>query len=52
MDIEVSRKIREEFENGRNYYRYSGSMIHIPADTAYHPSPEYLEWHNINVYRG
>jgi putative restriction endonuclease len=52
MKVEVSRRIKEEFENGRDYYRLQGSTIHLPADTANHPSRDYLEWHNSNIYRG
>lgn len=52
MKVEVSRRIKEEFENGRDYYRLQGSTIHVPADPTYRPSREYLEWHNSNIYRG
>jgi putative restriction endonuclease len=52
MVLEVSRKIREEFENGRDYYRLSGTTIRLPANPINRPLPKYLEWHNLNVYRG
>jgi len=52
MEVEVSRKIKEEYENGRDYYRLHGSSIRIPAGPGQSPSREYLEWHNTNVYRG
>jgi putative restriction endonuclease len=52
MKVEVSRRIKEEFENGRDYYRLQGSPIRLPADPANHPSLDYLEWHNSNIYRG
>jgi len=52
MIIEVSRKIKEEFENGRDYYRHDGDKIRVPADIANRPSIDFLEWHNENVYRG
>lgn len=52
MIVEVSRKIKEEFENGRDYYRLHGNIIRLPADSINHPSRDYLEWHNANVYRG
>ncbi len=52
MNVEISRWIKEEYENGRDYYRYHGGFIHFPDDIASRPSPEYLEWHNANVYRG
>lgn len=52
MTVEVSRKIKEEFENGRDYYRLHGSTIRLPANPINRPSREYLEWHNANAYRG
>ncbi|MFC2051269.1 HNH endonuclease [Chloroflexota bacterium] len=52
MKLEVSRKIKEEFENGRDYYRLHGNTIRVPADPRNHPAREYLEWHNSNIYRG
>ena len=51
MNVEVSRRIKEEFENGRDYYRLHGSIIRLPADLTKHPSREYLDWHNLNIYR-
>ncbi|MFC2003122.1 HNH endonuclease [Chloroflexota bacterium] len=52
MKVEVSRRIKEEFENGRDYYRLQGSTIRVPADPVNRPSREYLDWHNSNIYRG
>jgi len=50
--VEVSRRIKEEFENGRDYYRLHGNPIRVPAHPMNRPSAEYLEWHNVHVYRG
>lgn len=50
--IEVSGKIKEEFENGRDYYRFHGNKIRLPKSLIDRPSPEYLEWHNANIYKG
>lgn len=52
MRFEVSRKIKEEYENGRDYYRLHGGVVHVPANPINRPSREYLEWHNTTVYRG
>ena len=52
LALEVSRRIREEFENGRDYYRLHGNLIRSPANPLHRPSVEYLQWHNQNVYRG
>ena len=50
--VEVSRRIREEFENGRDYYKLEGSEIFLPNKLEDRPSREHLSWHNENVYRG
>ena len=52
LNVEVSKCIREEFENGRDYYRMHGGQIRLPAKPFHSPSVEYIKWHNENVYRG
>jgi putative restriction endonuclease len=51
MQFEVSRKIKEEFENGRDYYSLQGRSIRLPANPLYHPDRRFLEWHNDNKFR-
>jgi putative restriction endonuclease len=48
----VSRRIKEEFENGRDYYRRDGSPIRLPARTNDYPLAEALRWHNEERYLG
>ena len=50
--FEVSRRIREEFENGRDYYALHGKPIHAPAETDRAPSAVILGWHNNHIFRG
>jgi hypothetical protein len=50
--FEVSRRIRDEFENGREYYDLHGGAIATPDDRAYMPDTSALAWHNNNVFRG
>ncbi len=50
--LEVSRRIREEFENGRDYYALQGKNIWIPKEKSKCPGTENLTWHNENIYRG
>ena len=50
--FEVSRRIREEFENGRDYYAFHGRAIRLPAADARYPDPALLRWHNDHVFRG
>jgi putative restriction endonuclease len=51
--IEVSKRIKEEFQNGREYYKYHGSSLQvIPTREYERPRPEFIDWHNSNVYQG
>ncbi len=44
--FEVSRRIREEFENGRQYYAMHGAELTLPERPDWRPAREALEWHN------
>lgn len=48
----VSRRIREEFENGRHYYALDGRSIPPPRDTQHWPDPAALAWHNDYKFKG
>lgn len=50
--FEVSKRIREDFENGRDYYKLSGVYLNMPADPAKLPDPNLLRWHNEVRYLG
>jgi putative restriction endonuclease len=51
--VEISRRIKADFENGRDYYKYHGqSLAVLPGNIAESPGREFLEWHRENVYRG
>lgn len=51
LTVEVSRRIREEFENGRDYYAHHGKrLVNLPAGLHEQPEGDYLRWHNEHVY--
>ena len=51
--VEVSAKIREQFENGREYYIYHGRQLAmLPQSVNEQPNRNFLEWHNTEVYQG
>jgi putative restriction endonuclease len=53
LRIEVSKRIREEFENGKEYYKHHGSvLVTIPVDANERPSQEFLRWHNEQRFLG
>jgi len=49
--VAVSRRIRDEFSNGREYYAFDGKALQVtPQSSADHPSREFLEWHQNNRF--
>ena len=51
--VEISRRIKEEFENGVEYYKYHGNrMIVLPQRSLDRPRPDFIEWHNQHIYKG
>ncbi|HNW88518.1 MAG TPA: HNH endonuclease [Bacteroidales bacterium] len=53
LKVEVSKKIKEEFQNGREYYQFHGKPLQILPDRYIdRPNEKYIEWHNNNVYNG
>jgi len=52
LHFEVSGKVREEFENGREYYAMHGKQIVVPKKVADQPDTEVLSWHNETIYKG
>ncbi len=50
--VEVSKRIKEEYENGRDYYAMHGKGMRLPSQPYDRPSSEFLNWHNQNVFLG
>jgi putative restriction endonuclease len=50
--VEVSNKLKEDFQNGREYYQYHGKGLHLlPAREMDKPSAKYLDWQNAINFR-
>jgi putative restriction endonuclease len=52
LNFEVSRRIKEEFENGRQYYELHGRGVAVPDNPKRCPDREALTWHNQNCFLG
>ena len=50
--FEVSRRIRDEFSNGRDYYAMHGRKIVTPEQVDFKPRSDALTWHNENRFLG
>ena len=51
LTLVVSKRIREEFENGRDYYRLANAPLEKPLDPTAIPSIEKLEYHYETVFK-
>jgi putative restriction endonuclease len=50
--FEASRRIKEEFENGRHYYALHGQKISVPGEISQRPDLAALAWHNERCFKG
>lgn len=49
--VEVSKRIREQYENGRDYYALHGRRLSVlPEVGGDRPGREFLDWHHQNVF--
>ncbi len=46
LRFHVSRRIKEEFENGRDYYRMHGQQVALPQSASWRSVSAALRWHN------
>jgi len=48
--IEVSPRLKLDYDNGRTYYPLQGNRSALPESQTDIPKEDYLRWHNTNVY--
>ncbi len=49
--VEVSPRLKLDYDNGHSYYPLRGSHVSLPTAPEDAPGPDYLRWHNEQVYR-
>jgi putative restriction endonuclease len=53
LRVEVSSRIKEEWFNGKAYYRLHGKPLrNVPVNPDHRPNAEFLRWHNENRFQG
>jgi putative restriction endonuclease len=52
LRVEVSSRLRGDFENGRTYYPMHGMQVSVPSRAGLQPDPSLLLRHNETVFRG
>lgn len=48
----VGNRLRDDFRNGRSYYKRDALKIEVPANEIWRPSKEFLEWHGQAIFKG
>ncbi len=52
LKVEVSKRIKEEYQNGKEYYKFHGNQLFtLPNRVKDNPEGRFIEWHNENVFR-
>jgi putative restriction endonuclease len=48
--LEVSPRLKADYDNGRTYYPFHGTKLGIPRAPQDHPTSGFIRWHNENKY--
>jgi putative restriction endonuclease len=51
LRLEVSGRLKSEFDNGKLYYNMAGAPVQVPVHAAIRPSRAALEWYADRVFR-
>lgn len=50
--IEVSSRIKLEFQNGKEYYQFHGQNLKVlPSKHSNLPDKQFIDWHNTNIFK-
>ncbi len=48
----VSRRLRDDYDNGKVYYAWQGRRLDMPGDASMRPDPGALAWHREHLFVG
>ena len=52
LQFEVSKRVKEDFGIGRDYFSLHGESIYAPEEPEWRPDPVALTWHNDHRFLG
>jgi putative restriction endonuclease len=53
LKVDVSKHLREDWQNGREYYAHHGKLLAVtPSKAGEPPDAEFLRWHNEHRFLG
>jgi putative restriction endonuclease len=50
LRVRVSKRLDEDWRNGKVYYAYDGQSINVPKDSSCRPDLRMLEWHADTIF--
>ena len=50
--LEVSARLKQDFDNGKSYYPLHGQLVSLPTSATDRPDTGQLTWHNEHVFLG
>ncbi len=51
LRVEVSQRVKDTYDDGREYYKMNGRALEtLPRLRTQRPAPEFIDWHNENVF--
>jgi len=48
--VQVSERLRSDYNNGKTYYKLENSKTWLPDNPDHHPNPDHLAYHHENVF--
>jgi putative restriction endonuclease len=48
--LEVSLRLKADYDNGRTYYPLHGAKLALPKAPHERPTPGFIQWHNEHTY--
>jgi putative restriction endonuclease len=52
LHLQVSERLRQDYNNGRTYYPFHGARLRVPSAEPNRPENSFLQWHNEYLFRG
>lgn len=51
LKVRASRRLKDDFDNGNDYRRLDGHVVHVPRSRRQQPDRRLLEWHADTVFK-
>ena len=49
--LHVSKRLKDDFNNGKYYYQFDKTELWLPINAAERPNRQFLEWHADTLFQ-